>query len=122
MRHTHEWVNIGLVLIWLLIPWILLSLAWWKWARSRAAGNPIEEFIDDPAFLGGQVLATVSCCALVPLFVSHLIGYGLIISATSGLIGAAVLPFGFKRAKWLSFVSCLLNAATVVVFMLVQSV
>jgi len=38
-----------------------------------------------------------------------------------GLIAGFILPFGLKCAKWLSFVSCLLNAGMVLTFVVVES-
>jgi len=132
MHKTVEWTFIGLVLIWLAAPCLLVALAWRKWAHTRSRGNPLEDLIDDPAFLIGQILATVSCCALVPLYLSaayrwnqmsrmEVFDYGLIISVISAVLGVFVLPFGLKRAKWFSFVSCLLNACFVLVFMVIES-
>jgi hypothetical protein len=129
MHKTPEWILIGLALIWLGTPWALVALAWKKWVRTRSKGNPLEDLIDDPAFLIGQILATVSCCALIPLFVpatywwGHIeaVNHGLIISLVSGFIAAFILPFGIRRAKWLSFVSCLLNAGIVLTFMVIES-
>jgi hypothetical protein len=128
MHRTPEWIVIGLVLMWLATPWVLVTLAWWKWARTRSEGNPLEDLIDDPAFLIGQILASVSCCALVPLFIPALgrphmqaLDYGLIISILAALVGIFTLPFGLKRVKWLSFVSCLLNAGVVLMFILIES-
>jgi hypothetical protein len=131
MHKTPEWIIIGLALIWLVTPWTLVALAWKKWARTRDKGNPLEDLIDDPAFLIGQILATVSCCALVPLFVPATycwgrlriaaVDHGLIISLVSGFIAAFILPFGIRRAKWLSFVSCLLNAGVVLTFIAIES-
>jgi predicted benzoate:H+ symporter BenE len=46
---------------------------------------------------------------------------GLIISLVSGLIAGFILPFGLKCAKWLSFVSCLLNAGMVLTFVVIES-
>jgi hypothetical protein len=129
MHKTPEWILIGLALIWLGTPWALVALAWKKWVRTRSKGNPLEDLIDDPAFLIGQILATVSCCALIPLFVPatywwgriEAVNHGLIISLVSGFIAAFILPFGIRRAKWLSFVSCLLNAGMVLTFMVIES-
>jgi hypothetical protein len=42
--------------------------------------------------------------------------YGLRRSAAS-----FILPFGLKRTKWLSFVSCLLNAGMVLTFVVIES-
>ncbi len=49
------------------------------------------------------------------------LGYGLIVSFISGLMGAFILPFGFKPTKWLSFVTCLLNAGFVLLFVVIES-
>ena len=129
MHKTPEWILVGLALVWLATPWVLVALAWKKWARTRTKGNPLEDLIDDPAFLIGQILATVSCCALIPLFIPAIywwgrmeaVDHGLIISLVSGLIAGFILPFGLKCDKWLSFVSCLLNAGMVLTFVVVES-
>jgi len=129
MHKTPEWILVGLALVWLATPWVFVALAWKKWARTRTKGNPLEDLIDDPAFLIGQILATVSCCALIPLFIPALywwgrmeaVDHGLIISLVSGLIAGFILPFGLKCAKWLSFVGCLLNAGMVLTFVVVES-
>ena len=88
----------------------------------------MEGVIDDPAFFIGQILATISCCALVPFFMParprweqlrvEALDYGLVIGAVSALIALFVLPFGVNRSKWFSFASCLLNLSTVVLFVL----
>jgi hypothetical protein len=128
MHRTPEWVVVGLALIWLATPWVLVALAWWKWARTRSEGNPVEDLIDDPAFFVGQILASVSCCALVPLFIPAVgmwrmqaVDSGLITSVVAALIAVFILPFGIKRAKWLSFVSSLLNVGIVVMFIVIES-
>jgi hypothetical protein len=125
-------VIIGVFFIWSATPWALVALAWRKWARTKV--SLMEDLIDDPAFLFGQILATVSCCSLVPLYItattatyrwghSHMevLEYGVIISLVSGLIAVFILPFGLKHAKWLSFVSCLLNTGVVLLFVVVES-
>jgi len=132
MHKTPEWFLVGMALVWLATPWLLVALAWKKWARMRTKGNPLEDLIDDPAFLIGQILATVSCCALIPLFIPatswwgrlrmDTVDDGLIISLVSGLVAGLILPFGLKRAKWLSFVSCLLNAGMALTFVAIESV
>jgi hypothetical protein len=131
MHKTSELFLDGLALVWLATPWVLVAFAWKKWARTRTKANPLEDLIDDPAFLIGQILATVSCCALIPLFIAatywwgrlrmETVDHGLIISLVSGLIAGFILPFGLKRAKWLSFVSCLLNAGMVLTFVVIES-
>ena len=133
MHKTVEWTFIGLVLIWLAAPWVLVALAWRKWARIRSKGNPLEDLIDDHALLIGQILATASCCAFAPLYLGEIfrwhqtsrsmdaVGYGLLVSLFSAFIGVLVLPFGLKRAKWLSFASCLLNACFVLMLVVTES-
>jgi hypothetical protein len=49
------------------------------------------------------------------------VDHGLIISLVSGVIACLILPFALKRAKWLSFVSCLLNAGMVLIFVVIES-
>lgn len=132
MHKTPEWFLAALAVVWLATPWVLVAFAWKKWAPMRTKANPLEDLIDDPAFLIGQILATVSCCALIPLFISatswwgrlrmETVDHGLIISLVSGLIAVFILPFGLRRAKWLSFVSCLLNFGMVLTFVVIESV
>jgi hypothetical protein len=122
----RDWPLIGVFLAWSATPWVLVTLAWRKWARSRV--SLMEGVIDDPAFLIGQVLATVSCCALVPFYLSasqrweqlrvDALGWGLIITVFSVFMAMFILPFGLSRARWLSFVSCLRNLGIVVMFFL----
>ena len=117
---------IGLLLVWLASPWALVALAWRKWARSKS--ELIEDAIDDPAFFIGQILTSISCCALVPLYLPatarweqlriEALEYGLIITAVSVLAALFILKFGINRARWLSFAGCLLNLGTVVMFAL----
>jgi hypothetical protein len=129
MHKTAEWVFVGAALIWSVTPCVLVALAWRKWTRTRSKGNPAEDFIDDPAFFIGQILATVSCVALAPFYIpatyrwqhSRLQEYGLILSAISALLAVIILPFGLKRAKWLSFVSCLLNTGLFIAFIFVSA-
>jgi hypothetical protein len=129
MHKTPEWILVGLALVWLATPWVFVALAWKKWARTRTKGNPLEDLIDDPAFLIGQILATVSCCALIPLFIPALywwgrmeaVDHGLIIVWFQGLSRASSFRFGLKCAKWLSFVSCLQNAGMVLTFVVIES-
>jgi hypothetical protein len=88
----------------------------------------MEGVIDDPAFLIGQVLATVSCCALVPLYLPasqrweqlriDALEWGLIITAVSVFMVMFILPFGLGRARWLSWVGCLLNLGIIVMYFL----
>jgi hypothetical protein len=123
---------IGFALTWLATPWALVALAWRKWVRTRTQESPFEDFIDDPAFLFGQILASVSCCALAAIFIPAITqlhikaldkapDVGLVISAVSALIGIFVLPFAVKRVKWLGFASCLLNAGFIFAFVVIES-
>ncbi len=132
MKTTSEWVFIGFALVWLATPWALVALAWRKWVQTYKQESPFEDFIDDPAFLFGQILASLSCCALAAIFIPaitqlHLKALdkapdvGLVISAVSALIGIFVLPFAVKRAKWLPFVSCLLNVSGIA-FLFIASI
>jgi hypothetical protein len=126
MRGARDWIFVVLFVVWPATPWMLVVLAWRKWARSRTPLS--EDLIDDPALLGGQILATVSCCGFVPLWLTAIprwkgwpnvaIEYGLIASGVSALVALFILPFGLKRAKWLSFASCVLNAGLVFMFLL----
>jgi hypothetical protein len=131
VHKTPEWILVGFAVAWLATPWVLVAVAWKKWLRMRTKGTALEDIIDDPAFLIGQALATVSCCALTPLFIPatywwgrlkmDAVDRGLIISLLSGVIACFILPFALKRAKWLSFVSCLLNAGMVLFFVITES-
>jgi hypothetical protein len=64
MDRVPNWMFICAFLVWSATPWVLVALAWRKWATSKV--SLMEDLIDDPAFLIGQVLATVSCCAPYP--------------------------------------------------------
>ena len=132
MHATQGWLIIGLAFVWLTTPWVLVTLAWKMWGRARARGNPLENLIDDPAFVIGQTLASISCCALLVLFVptalalqitvaNKLVGYGFTIAAVSALIGTVVLPFALKRFKWFGFASCLLNVGFILTFVVIES-
>jgi hypothetical protein len=132
MHATQEWLIIGLAVAWLATPWVLVTLAWKMWGRTRTRGNPLEDLIDDPAFVIGQTLASISCCTLPVLFLptaltlqmtvaSKVVGYGFTIAAVSALIGIAVLPFALKRFKWFGFASCLLNVGFILMFVVIES-
>jgi hypothetical protein len=104
---------------------ILVALGWRKWAHDKTFR--LEKLIIDPAFLVGQVLATVSCVALVPFCLlavgrsrtlERAFEYGLIIAGISAFIGIFILPFGSNRAKWTSVAGCLLNLGMVFMFFL----
>ena len=97
MHKTPEWILVGLALVWLATPWVFVALAWKKWARTRTKGNPLEDLIDDSAFLIGQILATVSCCALIPLFIPALYWWGRMEAVDHGLI----ISLGFRAYRGL---------------------
>ena len=84
--------------------------------QLNAEGKPI----DNRPFLIGQILGTVSCCALLFFFLplSETWGqvrvYGVIVSCAAALIALSILPFGRNRAKWLTILGCIMNAALVV--------
>jgi len=128
MHKTPEWLLIAIAIIWSLTPWMLVAMAWAKWARTRIQGNTIDDLIDDPAFFLGQILATLSCLTLVPFYMStttrweqlriYALEYGVIISGAAGLIALFILPFANRRAKWLSFTGCLFTESIVVMFFL----
>jgi hypothetical protein len=126
MHGARDWIFVVLFVVWPATPWMLVVLAWRKWVRS---GTPLlEDLIDDPALLGGQILSTVSCCALVPLWLTAIprwrswpnvaIEYGMIASGVSALVALFILPFGRKSGKWLSFAGCVLNGGLVFMFLL----
>jgi MFS family permease len=132
MYATQEWLIIGLAIVWLGTPWTLVTLGWKMWGRTRTRGNPMEDLIDDPAFVIGQTLASISCCTLLVLFVptaltlqitvaNRVLGYGFTIAAVSALIGIVVLPFAVKRSKWFGFASCLLNVGFIFTFVVIES-
>jgi hypothetical protein len=126
MHGSRDWIFVVLLLAGSATPWMLVGLAWRKWAGSRAP--LLDELIDDPALLGGQILSTVSCCALVPLWLTAIprwsswpnvaIEYGMIASGVSALVALFILPIGRKSAKWLSFAGCVLNGGLVFMFLL----
>jgi hypothetical protein len=104
--------------VWFAAPWVLVSLAWRKWTRNKAA----------PAFLTGNILATVSCIGLLPFAMPvrmsweqirvDALEYGVIVSFVAAACALFILPFAQNRAKWLSFACSLLNACLVVMFFL----
>jgi len=117
MKKT-EFILAALGVALLAAPWVLVAVAWRKWARTKAA----------PAFLTGNILATVSCCGLIPFVLPvtrrweqtriDALSCGLIVSFVSAVLALFILPFSQNRAKWLSFAACLLNACVVVMFFL----
>jgi hypothetical protein len=123
MSKTPEWLFVGVALIWCVAPWMLTAFGWRKWAQTCGRSGLIEGFIDDPAFLIGQILGTLSCLALVPLYAPatfrwewlrvDAVNYGLILCIVSTLVALFVLPFGRNRAKWLILAGCVLNAGIV---------
>jgi len=122
MHKALDSVFVVLGLIWLATPWVLVPLAWRKWARARRKGNPLEDLIDDPAFLIGQTLATVSCCAFVPVYIfvaakmdqpRQVLDSAVLVCFTSACVAVFTLPFAINRAKWLSFASSLLNVSAI---------
>jgi hypothetical protein len=132
MHATQGWLIIGLAFVWLATPCVLVTLAWKMWGRTRTRGSPLEDLIDDPAFVIGQTLASISCCTLPVLFVptaltlqmtlaNKVVGYGFTIAAVSALIGIVVLPFALKRFKWFGFASCLLNVGFILMFVAIES-
>jgi hypothetical protein len=126
MHKTPEWVTIGIAIVWSLTPAVLLVLAWRNWARVSHKMGVVENLIDDPALIIGQIFGTVSCCALIPFYIPvtsrweqlriEALEYGVIVSIISALIGVFILPFGHSRSKWLTLGTCLLNAGIVVMF------
>jgi hypothetical protein len=123
MHRALDWVFIVLGLIWLATPWVLVPVAWRKWAKGRRKGNPLmEDLIDDPAFLIGQTLATISCCAFIPIYIfvavrmdqpRHVLDSAVLLCFASACVAVLTLPFAVSRAKWLSFASSLLNASAI---------
>ena len=126
MHITRAWIFDGLALIWLLIPWLLVGVAWRRWWAARNRQNIFEDFIEDPAFLFGQTLATISCRAFVAslMQIGHLrlrvLDYAPELGTIAALIALTVLPFALKRAKWFPFAGCLLNAGLVLAFFVVN--
>jgi hypothetical protein len=43
MQKMPEWFLVALALVWLATPWVLVGLAWKKWACTRTKGNPLED-------------------------------------------------------------------------------
>ncbi len=127
MHKAPEWIFVGVALIWSATPWVLMAFGWMKWARSCRSGV-VEGFIEDPAFLIGQIVGTVSCFALVPLYLPatsrweqlrvEAVEYGLIVCIVSSLFALFFLSFGRSRAKWLMLAGCVLNAGIVSMFFL----
>jgi hypothetical protein len=61
MHKMRELLFDGLALVWLATPRVLVAFAWKKWARTRTKADPLQNLIDDPGFLIGQILVTASC-------------------------------------------------------------
>jgi hypothetical protein len=126
MHRTPDWIFEGLALVWLLTPWLLVAVAWRRWWAGRNKQNVLEEFIDDPAFLVGQILATISCAAFVaPLIQTghwrlRELEYAPALGTLAALIALPVLPFALKRAKWFPFAGCLLNVGLALEFFLLN--
>lgn len=128
MHKGPDWILVGAGLIWSATPWMLMVLAWRRWAQKCSSGGVVEGFIDDPAFLIGQILGTVSCFALVPLYLPatsrweqlrvEALECGLIVCIVSSFLALFFLPFGHSKAKWLMLAGCVLNAGIVSIFFL----
>jgi len=110
----------GFFILWSLAPAGLVAFAWRRWVQARGQLNAEGKPIDNRPFLIGQILGTVSCCALLFFFLplSETWGqvrvYGVIVSCAAALIALSILPFGRNRAKWLTILGCIMNAALVV--------
>ena len=113
------WIIAGFFILWSLASAGLVAFAWKKWAQARGQLNAAGEPIDNRSFLIGQILGTVSCCALLLFFVplsktwDQVRVYGVIVSLAAALIALSILPFGHNRAKWLTITGCVMNAALV---------
>jgi hypothetical protein len=82
----------------------------------NAEGKPI----DNRPFLIGQILGTISSCALLLFFIplgetwDQFRGYDAIGSLAAALIALFILPFGRHRAKWLTISGCAMILALMV--------
>lgn len=122
MHKLPEWSIYSFLVLWSVAPAALVALAWRRWAQSRGQSTPTGKPVDNRAFLIGQILGTISCCGILSFYVpvrgawDQVREYGVIVSFATGLMALFILPFGRNRAKWLTAVGCIMNAALVVLF------
>jgi len=65
MHKMLEWIFAGFFILWSLAPAGLVAFAWRRWVQARGQLNAEGKPIDNRPFLIGQILGTVSCCALL---------------------------------------------------------
>ena len=80
------------------------------------------------ALIVGNLLATVSCCWLLPFAVPNtthweqlrvnVLSHGVMVSAVCALLAIGILPFARSRVKWFSFSGSALNACMIALFFL----
>src|SRR5260370_22366457 len=115
------WTIAGFFILWSLASAGLVAFAWRKWGQARGQLNAAGEPTDNRSFLIGQILGTVSCCALLLFFVplretwDQVHVYGVIMSFAAAFIALSLLPVAANRAKWLTISGCVMNAALVCV-------
>jgi len=124
LHELPEWSVVSFFVFWSVAPAGLVAFAWRKWAQARSQLTATGEAVDNPAFLIGQILGTISCCGILAFYVpwrgawDQVRDYGVIVSFGAALIALFILPFGRNRAKWLTAFGCVMNAALVVLFVL----
>jgi hypothetical protein len=120
MRQLPQWAIHGLGIVLWAAPWMFVGTAWW---RLRDPALPSSS-----ALIGGNILATVSCCWLLPFVVPNttpweqlrvnVLSYSVILSAVCALLAICILPFSRSRVKWFSLLGSVLNACMITVFFL----
>ena len=105
--------------VWMFTPWLLTAVGWQRWIK---AGCPAKGTI-----LVGNVLATISCCQVIPFLIVVASGWSRVhvnilevsffVTAPCGFFAILLLPWAQLKAKWLAFVAAgmnLLFAATMI--------
>ena len=121
MSQLPESVIHGLGIVLWAAPWLLVAIAWWRSLRQAALPS-------GSALIVGNILATVSCCWLLPFAVPNtthweqlrvnVLSYGVVVSAACALLAICILPFARPRVKWFSLSGSALNACMIALFFL----
>ena len=101
-------------IFWIVAPAVFVAIAWTRWVQARGQLNAAGKPINNRAFLIGQILGTISWCALLLFFIrlgetstsDQVRGYDLIASLAAAVMTLFILPFGRHRAKWLTISGC----------------
>jgi hypothetical protein len=121
MSQLPDSVIQGLGIVLWAAPWLLVAIAWWRSLRQAALPS-------GSALIVGNILATVSCCWLLPFAVPNtthweqlrvnVLSYGVVVSAACALLAICILPFARPRVKWFSLSGSALNACMIALFFL----